>query len=129
MSSGAYEHRLRVAFITTSTRGKFESINYEKMESVLEGFLYWGHLKKVQAEVGSSLWKKLNCTRRCSTLTELRTGHCHVNWSHHNFGLSDTPYCPCGAEETVLHCLFECRFYERLPNCFLLRCAILLVWV
>ena len=47
-------------------------------------------------------------------ISQLRTGHCHLNQYLHRFNIIETAECECGAErETVEHYLLNCELYEE----------------
>ena len=47
-------------------------------------------------------------------ISQLRTGHCGLNYYLHRFGKKNPPYCECGnGKETVEHYLLECRRYNE----------------
>src|SRR5436190_12063345 len=47
-------------------------------------------------------------------ISQLRTGHCHLNQYLHRFNIIETSECECGAEkETVEHYLLNCELYDK----------------
>ena len=46
-------------------------------------------------------------------INNLRSGFAKLNDYCYKLGISDTPYCQCGAKETVEHYLLQCELYEE----------------
>ena len=66
------------------------------------------------SKIGPKYYGNLGSRRVCTTLAQLRTGHCALNGYLHRFGKANSPYCECGyGKETVQHFLLECRRFKN----------------
>ena len=65
-------------------------------------------------KTGPKLYNTISNRNTVATITQLRTGHCGLNYYLHRFGKRYSPYCECGkGKETVEHYLLECRRYHE----------------
>ena len=65
-------------------------------------------------KTGPKLYNTISNRNTVATITQLRTGHCGLNYYLHRFGKSYSPYCECGkGKETLEHYLLECRRYHE----------------
>ena len=71
-------------------------------------------LSKPSSELGPKLYNSITTRASCTTLAQLRTGHCGLNKYLHRFKLAKSAFCECGyGKETVEHFLLECRRYKE----------------
>ena len=65
----------------------------------------------------SSLKTSLRSRKLTTAILRLRIGHCSLRAHLYRLRLSDSPYCNCGAEETIEHVLFYCpRYYSHITR-------------
>src|SRR5439155_8361368 len=70
--------------------------------------------KQKGVKAGLELYNTMTNRNSVATITQLRTGHCGLNYYLHRFGKRNSPYCECGmGKETVEHYLLECRKYNE----------------
>jgi hypothetical protein len=63
---------------------------------------------------GPELYGELQQRKHVVRITQLRTGHCHLNEYLHRFDIIETAECECGAEkETIDHFLLNCELYNK----------------
>ena len=63
---------------------------------------------------GLKLYGALQQRQHVVWISQLRTGHCHLNEYLHRFNIIATPKCECGAEKkTVDHYLLNCEMYDE----------------
>ena len=85
---------------------------------------YWSqntsasHLRRILSKPSSKpepkLYNSITTRASCTTLAQLRTGHCGLNKYLHRFKLANSAFCECGyGKETVEHFLLECRRYKE----------------
>jgi hypothetical protein len=75
-------------------------------------------LRKMSQQPGTTTGLKLYGTlqqrKHVVWITQLRTGHCHLNGYLHRFNIIDTSECECGGgKETVDHFLLSCELYDE----------------
>ena len=71
-------------------------------------------LSKPSSKPGPKLYNSITNRASCTTLAQLRTGHCGLNKYLHRFKLANSAFCECGyGKETVEHFLLECRSYKE----------------
>lgn len=63
-------------------------------------------------------------TSQINDLKSNRAGHIPLNSSLYRFGLTGTPFCKRGAEETVIHFLLECQLNVNQRSCVILSNAL-----
>ena len=76
------------------------------------------HLRRIakrnDVNQGLKLYSNIEGRQICTTITQLRTGHCGLNSYLYRFRKSASPYCKCGyGKETVEHFLLECVQYRK----------------
>lgn len=89
---------------TLAVKGILQTITTDMWDKLWKASATSKHLKEVQRKVRGNVRKRVSCTRSCCTLlSELRTGHSHLNRSTHGFRLSQ-PRC---AAALVYHVHFS----------------------
>jgi ribonuclease HI len=70
--------------------------------------------KRKGSKSGPKLYNDMVSRNTVTTIAQLRTGHCGLNYYLHQLGKKASPYCECGyGKETVEHYLLECRKYKE----------------
>ena len=74
----------------------------------------WNISRHPDTTTGPKLYGTLRERKHVVWISQLRTGHCHLNEYLHRFNIIETPECECGAgKETVEHFLLNCELYDE----------------